>query len=370
MTGPAGVFEPGRRGAPECPRCRRRSSPPLGAAGNTGYPSRRGRSRLLFGVRSLCVPSPCSLAGVLPIFSLATAGSGATTSSTWLWPLLASGGAPASLPLWPTVVTTSTGVPVSGVARPLPLDLSMIPGFGSVPPKLIRKILAKEYIDISELLPDSWQIEAEGSCCHSKRPRRTLLTDIHVWTECYATMAAILAAAYPAKAPHFFAYLRTISRASRTFEGSAWASYDMAFRRRAANRGSLDWGFVDAALYNEAFAGRAKQIPRYKYCLADTHSSSECPHAPADPGQSGTPPRNAVRGPGPFGRSPSSEICRLFNSPGGSKCKFPYFRYAHLCAKCRRSHPAAECTDGRRQPTPSPSVTGGGSHGSPPLTAS
>ena len=39
----------------------------------------------------------------------------------------------------------------------------------------------------------------------------------------------------------------------------------------AANRGSLDWGHVDAALYNEAFAGRAKQIPRCRYCLADTH---------------------------------------------------------------------------------------------------
>ena len=52
----------------------------------------------------------------------------------------------------------------------------------------------------------------------------------------------------------------------------------MAYRRQAANRGSLDWGIVDPALYNEAFAGRAKRIPR---CLADTHSSQECRHAPA-----------------------------------------------------------------------------------------
>ena len=132
-------------------------------------------------------------------------------------------------------------------------------------------------MDIWELLPETWQLESENPCCHSKRPRRSLVTDIGLWTECYATMAAILDAAYPSKAPHFFTYLRTITKASRNFEGSAWASYDMAFRRQAANRGSLDWGCVDPALYNEAFAGRAKLVPQCRYCLADSHASQECP---------------------------------------------------------------------------------------------
>ena len=95
-------------------------------------------------------------------------------------------------------------------------------------------------------------------------------------------MAAILSAAFPAKASHFFTYLRTITKASKTFESAAWASYDMAFRRQSANRGSLDWGIVDAALYNGAFAGRAKQIPRCRYCLEDTHSSRKCPRAPVE----------------------------------------------------------------------------------------
>ena len=35
-----------------------------------------------------------------------------------------------------------------------------LPGFGSVPPKLIRRILAKEYVDIWELLPEPWQVES------------------------------------------------------------------------------------------------------------------------------------------------------------------------------------------------------------------
>ena len=44
------------------------------------------------------------------------------------------------------------------------------------------------------------------------------------------------------------AYLRTITRVSRNFEGTAWASYDMAFRRQAANQRSLDWGVIDCIM--------------------------------------------------------------------------------------------------------------------------
>lgn len=93
----------------------------------------------------------------------------------------------------------------------------------------------------------TWRVENESQCgcCHTKHPRHGLITDISIWTECYATMAAILAARFPDKALHLFAYLRTVTRASRNFDSSAWVSYDMAFRRQAANRGFLDWGLVD-----------------------------------------------------------------------------------------------------------------------------
>ena len=55
----------------------------------------------------------------------------------------------------------------------------------------------------------------------------------------------------------------------------------MAYRRQAANRGSLDWVTVDVALYNEVFAGRAKLMSQCRYCLADTHYSQDCVHAPS-----------------------------------------------------------------------------------------
>ena len=158
------------------------------------------------------------------------------------------------------------------------------PRLSSVPPKLICRITSLEFVDMWELLPELWHVDSasqSGCCPHTKRPRRGMVTDILVWAECYATMAAILSAAYPNKAPHFFAYLRTITRASRNFEGTAWASYDVVFRRQAANRRSLEWGIVDTEAYNEAFTGRARVIPRCVYCLGDTHASHECAFAPA-----------------------------------------------------------------------------------------
>ena len=205
---------------------------------------------------------------------------------------------------------------------------------------------------MAELLPEAWRVEAlESGCCHSKRPRRELISDFALWTECYATLSAILSARYPTKAPHLAAYLRIVTNASRNYEGAAWASYDMAFRR--ANRRSLDWGRVNHDLYSQAFTGRARSAPRCRYCLAVTHGSADCAYAPNDGRASRSPLLDTSRPMGPpslpssrpsYSRpqTPSGvEICRLFNHPGGSQCRFPTCRHAHLCARCHRPHPAA-----------------------------
>ena len=188
----------------------------------------------------------------------------------------------------PSSVCAQTAiVPLVHPAVPPAADLlggaAAIPGWGSVPPQLTKKILALEFVDMWELLPESWQLEpAEPGCCHSRRPRRGLVTNFPLWVECYAALVATLSTWYPEKMPHFMAYLRTITRASRNFEGTAWASYDMAFRRQAANLRSLDWGVIDSALYNEAFTGRARLILRCRFCLADTHDTKECTFAPEE----------------------------------------------------------------------------------------
>ena len=188
-----------------------------------------------------------------------------------------------------SLLSLLTTISSSGAMLPVNIPVA---GLGSVPSKVVKRIVNKEYVDMWELLPDLWQVEAESSCCHTKRLHRTMLTDISIWTECFATMAAILVAS------HFFLYLHTITKARRTFECSAWASYDIAFHRQAADCGSLDWEMVDAPLYNEAFAGKAMLIPRCRYCLSDTHSSQECVHSPVKTSQLERTPcaKNVLRG--------------------------------------------------------------------------
>ena len=164
------------------------------------------------------------------------------------------------------------GIPPILSAEPTNPGVLSIPSFTSVPTKLIQRIWGLEYVDMWELLPKTWQQGAAQSstyCC-SRHPKRGLITNIALWTECFTTLAAALSAHYPDKAPHLMAHLRTIVRANRNFEGSAWASYDAAYRRQAANNRSVNWAIPDPALYNEAFTRRARVIPRCQFCLSDS----------------------------------------------------------------------------------------------------
>ena len=103
-------------------------------------------------------------------------------------------------------------------ADPPPATDPSVLGLALIPPKLVQKILRGEFVDMHELLPDTWRMEDQrDSCCRSTRPKRGLVTDIALWTECYASLVAVLATKHPDKAPQFMCYLRTIVRASRNF---------------------------------------------------------------------------------------------------------------------------------------------------------
>ena len=139
-----------------------------------------------------------------------------------------------------------------------------------------------------------------------------------------------------------------IVRASRQFMGHEWVSYDMSFRRMAANQGSLDWGVPNPGLYNDAYTGAVKSRANCFYCL-DAHSLEDCPEAP----ETHPPPASCQPAEQRQGRltprqgSNVVEICRQFNGVRG--CRFSRSRYAHLCERCHGPHPAIECGD-RRQP--------------------
>ena len=72
------------------------------------------------------------------------------------------------------------------------------------------------------------------------------------------------------------AYMIRILRASREYEGSAWASYDAAFRRQAAATGNKRWSKINPSLYSICFTGKAKKVGRCDLCLSAGHPTEEC----------------------------------------------------------------------------------------------
>lgn len=201
---------------------------------------------------------------------------------------------------------------------------------------------------MSELLPDTWRLQEEDSgCCHQRRgQRKGPITDIVIWVECYSILTAVLSTNYPSKTPNFMAYMRTITKAHRSFVGEGWVSYDTCYRRKAAVSKSLEWGVIDFTLYNETFTGRAKAVARCSYCSSDQHTSHDCIYAPAtkhdlSPPRSRPPIRSQQGQPG---------VCQLFNGRMGNRCTFNPCKFAHACSDCRGRHPLSACRRGNRPP--------------------
>jgi hypothetical protein len=41
----------------------------------------------------------------------------------------------------------------------------LIPGLALIPPKLVQKILKGDYVDMHELLPETWRLEESRDYC-------------------------------------------------------------------------------------------------------------------------------------------------------------------------------------------------------------
>lgn len=222
----------------------------------------------------------------------------------------------------------------------------------TLPTKLVKKILNLEFTEMSEITAEEFLAPQPGRPV----PHQTPITDISLWVQKYASMAAILSARFPAKAPELFAYLSQIVRAARNYEGNRWVSYDRQFRREALAKKNLDWSSPNHRLYNEAFTGWARSISRCQYCLQDDHHSDACPQNPnLNPMfnllQDMASASNRLAGPvNPSRRLPtpnpqgsgSRESCKRYNR-GRCPDSAATCRYRHACLDCQGGHPFFNC---------------------------
>eukprot|EP00731_Ephydatia_muelleri_P000372 Em0001g372a len=225
-------------------------------------------------------------------------------------------------------------VPLSGS---VPVSLSHTPPsfdpIAGLPARLVKRILEFEFVEMADMLPNAWQEESQsgtdGNPMVRRLVRRAPLTEITLWLEGFARLASVLTTKHPTKSAELWAYQSAIIRAARNFEGTAWVAYDRQFRREALARKDLNWSVTNSRLYSEAFTGRAKIIPRCRYCLSETHDLRACPSNP-DTGILNH------RSSSPYGNSSSKDVCRNFND---GKCRYDRCKYRHVCRKCFGPHP-------------------------------
>ena len=199
-------------------------------------------------------------------------------------------------------------------------------------------------MDMAEITAD------DDSSQNGSHPQPRLpVTRISQWLERFSLMAAILTTRFPEEAPEFFAYQAMIVRAERNYEGNRWVSYDRQFRREALARKDLNWSVPDSRLYNEAFTGRARAIPRCAFCLQDDHTAPYCPRNPNRPASGygwaaeATPwlqlPPGNQHHKTHFGCRPT-EVCRRFNE---GRFRQPTCKYRHACSSCQGPHAWVNC---------------------------
>ena len=91
----------------------------------------------------------------------------------------------------------------------------------TLPPKIVRKIIALEFVEMAELRADIWPDESVTP--ETTHPPHRLgkppVTNIRSWLEGYGRMAAILATRFPEKAAELWAYQTTILHAAHAYEG-------------------------------------------------------------------------------------------------------------------------------------------------------
>ena len=249
----------------------------------------------------------------------------------------------------------------------VPAGMFLGEGLVPLPAKLVQRVVNLEFVEMYELLPESW-LAADGSDIEGggqekllalfPKRRRAPVTDVLVWVQCFSAMVGALSTVYPDKVPEFMAYQALIVKCSCDYDGLGWVLYDRVFRRQVAVTKDLNWSKLNPTLHSLCLAGKARRNKFCSACLSDNHATEQCPESWQGcssaswfgPYRPATPLHYPQVGPVPGVHHPTAlpfapmplQVCRLFNKPEGSRCTFSPCKFMHSCIVCNGPHPRSE----------------------------
>ena len=279
----------------------------------------------------------------------------------------------------PSVVAPISSSPSPAAIRSLPFlpsaTIATFPGCPAIPHKLVKKIVAWEYIDLADLLPEQLRHDSTSSttanvvilpelACDIQRRKKRQIPDIATWVQVYSIYMLVLSAHHPSSTSELIAYQLLIVQHSKKFEYPSWLQYDIEFRQWAAANQYTKWSQIHPQFYAYAFTARGKATAWCPVCHLDGGNHTyDCPrftfvqprfqpgslpysshafHSPS-PSSSFIPRFSPAKPRIPPAKRSKPDHCILFNKnkgscPYGDDCKF-----THKCARCQGGHPVSSC---------------------------
>ena len=108
------------------------------------------------------------------------------------------------------IIDSDTGLSPSGTSKDT--DICIGVGLPPIPPRLVTRIEAGEFIDMAELLPDHLEPATTLTLTkHSKR--RHDISNILEWIRCFSAYIAVISTKQPHRVPELLGYLMLITEA-------------------------------------------------------------------------------------------------------------------------------------------------------------
>jgi len=224
--------------------------------------------------------------------------------------------------------------PIPQEPQPVTIGEGLSPILG----KLVRRIGSGQFIELSELLPDSLGAANSLSETDSKALKAATKLNLSIikWVQSFEIYMAILSKSQPHRVADLLGYQTLILQAYQKFRGDFWLRYDCTFRQKVSTSKDAKWAAIDTTIWSLAFSGRGRPCP-------SEHNQDRNFSASSNP-----TPRSL--------RQPL--VCFKWNR---DNCTFRNCKFLHKCSYCIQdlgvtdaSHKAMSCT---HHPCPRASIT-------------